>query len=174
MGTGIQDFYEVAQREDFARDFQFRIVTLPGSWGIVQELYPLYFETASVPGKAIFNQPTPFMGLSFNVPGAIGYSSSDAWTVHFRSDQAMKLRASFENAIQKIFDDETSSGDYSTPKRAQVISVDLIGKNFETVRSYDLIGAYPVSIGDMAFDIKGTGTPVGFDAVLAYQFWRAK
>lgn len=167
---GIQDFYTKAIERDFARDFQFRVTDL--SIGGVSETDLVYITTASLPGKEISNQQVPFMGLDFNVPGSVKYVGSDAWTVQFRCDEAHSIRDKLLNAVNDIFSDETSTGDYGVPDKPATMI--LVGKDLEPVKTYTFHGMYPKSVGEMQYDIQGTGAPLTFDAVFAYQFWRAK
>jgi len=34
-----------------------------------------------------------------------------------------------------------------------------------------LVGIYPVTIGDVSYDMTGSGEPVTIEATLAYQWW---
>ena len=67
MAQNISDFYRSVQQNDFARQFQFRVVQLANTNFNESEL--IYVETANLPGRAINNVQVPFMGLNFNVPG---------------------------------------------------------------------------------------------------------
>ena len=162
----IQDFYNAAQANEFARDFQFRVRTL----GPFTEDDLLYITTATLPGKAISNQVVPFMGLDFNVPGSVKYTGSDSWAVTFRCDEGLNIRNKYESWVAEIFDDASSTGKYGVP--VEEASLDLLGKDLETVRRYDFTGVYPVDLGAMDYNIEGTGTPMTFTATLAYQYWR--
>ena len=164
----IQEFYAAAQINEFARDFQFRVRTL----GPFTEQDLLYITTATLPGKTINNQQVPFMGLPFNVPGSVTYDGSEAWTVQFRCDEALNIRNKMENWVKEVFDDETSTGKYGVP--VEEASMDLLGKDLNTIRRYNFIGIYPTTVGPIAYDIQGTGAPLTFDATFAYQFWRLK
>lgn len=165
---GIQDFYAAAQIKEFARDFQFRVTTL----GPFSEQDLLYVETASLPGKTINNQPVPFMGLSFNVPGSVSYTGSDNWPVLFRCDEGINIRNKMENWMKEIFDDQTSTGKYGVP--VEVATFHLLGKDLKPIRTYEFTGIYPKELGELSYDIKGTGAPLTFTATFAYQFWRLK
>ena len=162
----IQDFYAAAQAQEFARDFQFRIRTL----GPFVENDLLYIKTAALPGKEITNQPVPFMGLDFNVPGSVKYTGSESWEVVFRCDEGLNIRNKLENWIKEIFDDETSTGKYGVP--TEQASMDLLGKDLKSIRRYDFIGIYPKTLGPIQYDIEGDGKPLEFTATFAYQFWR--
>jgi len=162
----IQDFYAAAQAKEFARDFQFRVRTL----GPFTEDDLLYITTAQLPGKTINNQPVPFMGLPFNVPGSVSYTGSDAWAVTFRCDEGLNIRNKMENWMKEIFDDESSTGKYGVP--VEEATMDLLGKDLEPVRRYNFIGIYPTDLAGLDYNIEGTGTPLTFTATFAYQYWR--
>ena len=165
MGN-IQTFYQNAKANDFARDFQFRIVAL----GPFTESDLVYLTTAILPGKTISNQPVPYMGLDFNIPGSVKYDGSAAWQVTFRCDESLNIHTKMENWIKTIFDDQTSTGNYNTPR--EISSMDLLDKNFNATRRYNFIGMYPVTLGVINYDIKGAGTPLEFPCTFAYQYYR--
>ena len=164
----IQEFYAAAQANEFARDFQFKVVTL----GPYNAADLLYITTTTLPGKEITNQPVPFMGLSFNVPGSVKYTGSEGWTVKFRCDEGLNIRNKMENWIKEIFDDQTSSGKYGVP--TEVATMQLLGKDLKAIRTYDFTGIYPVKLGQIDYDKMGDGKPREFDVTFAYQFWRLK
>jgi hypothetical protein len=186
MAQYIQDFYTQAQAADFARTFQFRLLKLGNTTLGDNEL--VYLETASLPGRAIHNQPVPFMGLSFNVPGAAYYPNSDNYAVRFRCDANYNIRALLEANTFATFNDQSSSGNYSIPNNNQTITIGLLNKGKSTgpallnlgtasttttlVRTYTLVGAYVVSVGNADYNLTSNGEIQTVDAVLAYQYWR--
>lgn len=161
----ILRFYEVAKAKEFARDFQFRVVTL----GPLTTDDIVYIRTGTLPGKSIENHQVPYMGLNFNVPGSTKYDGSDAWSVTFLADEAMNIRSKLEAWMSEIFSVETSSGKYGVP--SEIATIDLLDKEFNAVRRYNLIGTYIKSIEPLNYDIKGAGKPQEFNAVMAYQYW---
>jgi hypothetical protein len=170
MAQNIADFYRAVQTNDFARQFQFRVVQLANTNFGENEL--VYLETASLPGRAITNQAVPFMGLQFNVPGTATYPGSDNFAVTFRCDQNYNIRAVLENATFNTFDDADSSGNFNIAGPQSVITVNLLNKNGSTARQYTLYGAYVVSVGDISYNLGDAGTIQTVPAVLAYQYWR--
>lgn len=169
MAQDISKFYSVAQTNDFARQFQFRVVQLANTNFGENQL--VYLETASLPGRAINNQQVPFMGLNFNVPGTASYPGSDNFAVTFRCDQNYNIRAVLENATFNTFDDADSSGSYNIANTTSVITLNLLNKNLSTARQYTLYGAYVVSVGDMTYNLGDNGSIQTVPAVLAYQYW---
>jgi hypothetical protein len=170
MAQNITDFYRVAQQNDFARQFQFRVVQLANTNFGEDQL--VYLESATLPGRAINNVQVPFMGLQFNLPGTANYPNSGAYSVTFRCDQNYNIRAVLENATFNAFDDGTSTGDYNIARNSSVISLNLLGKNGSTIRQYTLYGAYVVSIQDSTYNLGDAGSIVTVPATLAYQYWR--
>lgn len=166
----ISDFYTVATSQDFARQFQFRLVELANTnFGPDQFVY---LETANLPGRSITNVPVPFMGLQFNVPGTATYPGSDSYAVTFRCDQSYNIRSVLENATFNTFDDGASTGDYNIARNSSIIQMNLLGKDNSVVRQYTLYGAYVVSLGDIAYNLGDSGSIVTVPATLAYQYWR--
>jgi hypothetical protein len=167
----IQSFYAVAQQQDFARVFQFRLLQLGADDTIGGENL-IYAETASLPGRQINNIPVPYMGLSFNVPGTASYPGSAGYNITFRCDQNYNLRDKLEALNFGTFSDASSTGNYATPSDSSVIGLGLYGKGGNLVRYYTLYGAYVQALADQGYDIKDTGTVATIQATIAYQFWR--
>lgn len=166
MAQGILNFYDVAKRKDFARDFQFQITSL----GPLTEEDLVYCRTASLPTKQINNQQVPYMGLNFNIPGSVSYPGSDGWVVNMWCDEAINVRAKLDAWISEIFSVEKSGGKYGVP--AEVATFDLIGKDFKPVRRFELVGIYAATLGTMQYDKGGNGKAQSFDSTFAYQYYR--
>jgi len=171
LNQNISDFYTAAQANDFARQFQFRI----GTWSVggtsLLENQLIYLETASLPGRTINNIPVPFMGLQFNVPGTASYPGSDAWAVTFRCDENYNIREALEQISEDTFSIVDSSGAYNIATNASYITLNLLGKNNSTIKTYKLIGVYVTNIGDIAYNLGDSGTIQTVPATLAYQYW---
>jgi len=170
MAQNIADFYRVVQQNDFARQFQFRLVQLANTNFGEDQL--IYVETASLPGREITNVQVPFMGLDFNVPGTAKYPGSNGYTVRFRCDANYNIRTVLENATFNTFDDQSSTGDYNIARNSSVIIMNLLNKNGTTSRQYTLYGAYVMNVGAMNYTLGDSGTVQTIDTTLAYQYWR--
>jgi hypothetical protein len=169
---GIENFYDSAIVNDFARKNLFRVIALGGSRFTQNEL--MYITTTSLPGRSITNVPVPFMGLAFNVPGTATYPNSNAWQVTFRIPQNLSIRRKFEDWTKQVFDDANSTGSYTIPSKdaSNQVTISLINKMGDPIRTYTLFGAYCVSIGDLSLDITNAGEIIEQQATLAYQYWR--
>ncbi len=171
MAQTIQDFYRVAQQRDFARDYMLRVVAL-GNETLNEDDF-VYITTATLPGRDITNQTATYMGLDFNIPGTVKYPGSAGWAVTFRNDKAGIIRQKLENwQINEVFDDETSTGNLAVRGVDSLIQLNLLDDKLNVLNTYRLFGAYIQRLGEVRYDIAGTGTPLTFDATLAYHYWR--
>ena len=169
----ITDFYRVAQERDFARDFLFRVLSIQpgdGSDVIITEDDLVYATSGSIPGRTIQTSTVPYMGLDFQVPGAAKYSGT--YSLKFSSDQQSVLRRLFEKWSHDIFDDEFSTGNYYVPKATSVIDLVQLDPQLNAITQYQLVGAFPTDVGEMSYNIQGSGAVVPFDVTLGYHFWR--
>ena len=171
MANNIQNFYQVAQRQDFARLFQFQLVKF-GNLNLNPASDLVYVETASLPGRQINNITVPYMGLNFNVPGTASYPGSAGYNVTFRCDQSYNIRDILEASTFNTFSDSSSTGTYATPAQGSDVILWLLDKTGRPTREYTLFGAYVQSLADTGYDIKDNGTIATVQATVAYQFWR--
>jgi hypothetical protein len=169
---GIENFYNAASNRDFARTNLFRILNLGGQRFDNEEL--LYATTTTLPGRSITNIPVPFMGLSFNVPGTATYPNSANWTITFRVPQTLSIRRKFEQWTREVFNDIDSSVNYNIPNSGldNQVTMVLIDKQGNPLRTYTLFGAYCQNVGDVNLDITTAGEIMVQQATLAYQYWR--
>tara|TARA_R110000751_G_scaffold76468_2_gene154271 strand:+ start:228 stop:767 length:540 start_codon:yes stop_codon:yes gene_type:complete len=167
----IKDFYQVAQTRDFTRNFQFRVTdVLDRGQSILTPDDLVYVTAAELPARAIANKTLPYMGLSFNIPGAASYPGSDGYQITFRSDMEQGIRRIFENWQRSIFDDRTSTGSYRIFSSSRIV-LDLLDQNFNTMRQYILHGVWPQNVGNIAYDLTGDGDIVTFQTTIAFQYW---
>lgn len=168
---GIENFYQKAVQDGFARDYQFRVLQF-GQW-IADPTDSLYVTTATMPGRLVTAIAVPFMGLNFQVPGAANYKQNGGWSVTFRCDEKLKLRNLLETWSYSIFDDRSSKGStIPNPSGAHdvtLLSLDNLGNPRKVIK---LIGAFVTDTGDLSYNITGNGTVVTMAATLAYQYWR--
>jgi len=177
----IQDFYRVAQNRNFARDYNFRVlsITTPGVTNAAGQ--PLtfnesddlvYVKTAILPERAISNVPVPYMGLNFNLPGNATYPGSEGYNLTFYADANSTIRQKFEDWSRYVFDDANSTGFYFTPGPTSVIDLVQLDNQMNKVAQYSLIGVSPRSVGAINYNIAGgTGETVEFQATVSYHYF---
>lgn len=169
----ISDFYRVAQERDFARDFQFRILSIQpgdGSDAVITEDDLVYAKGGTIPARTIASSDVTYMGLAFKVPGAVSYPGE--YSIEMHCDNDSKIRQLFEKWSYDIFDDEFSTGNYFVPKATSTVDLLQLNSQLDAVAHYQLVGAHPTSIGELSYDIAGNGAAIGFTVGLGYHFWK--
>lgn len=166
---GIQQFYSQAINRGFARDYQFRVLSM-GNW--LDEKDVLYLATGSMPGRTINSIAVPYIGLNFQVPGAANYNSNAGWRVTFRCDETLNIRNKLEDWSRSIFNDVTTKGttipDGTNANNIQLVAIDNLGNERKKIT---LRGAWVQTVGDLTYNLGGNGAVVTCDATIAYQFW---
>jgi hypothetical protein len=173
----IQDFYRVAQARDFARDVQFRVLSISpqGTTVNFDEDDLVYARTAALPARSIQNVNTKYMGLNFNIPGLATYPSSDNYEISFYAAADSNLRRKFEQWTRDTFDDANSTGNYLTPVQNSTIDLIQLDNNFEKINQYQLVGVSIRSVGPIAYAMaEGAGNVLNFNVSLAYHYWTQK
>jgi len=171
---GIGGFYQNAYKKDFSRDFQMRVTSIGPN--VIKEEDGVYITSSVLPGYAIANQQVPFMGLQFNVPGSGNFPGSDSWAVTFRCDQQLNIREKLITWQKSIFNSFVntageSTGAYGPKQLDSVAQLTVFTRDGSEARGIRLVGIYPTTVGEVAYDTTGSGLPVTVQATLAYQWW---
>ena len=98
----IQSFYQIATERDFARKFNFRILSIdPGDATNVSydENDLVYVRTAQLPAREITEVTVPYMGLDFHIPGTVKYPGSEAYSMEFYCDSNSKIRQNLKIGV---------------------------------------------------------------------------
>ena len=171
----ITDFYRVAQNRDFARDFNFRLLSIDGG-GTTSATFDeddlVYLKSATLPARSITNVPVPYMGLAFNVPGGATYPGSDGYSLKFYADSQSRIRQKFEQWSRDIFDDANSTGNYFTPRATSTINMVQLDNQLTKIAQYKLVGVSCISCGALNYEMStGTGNTIDFEATISYHYW---
>jgi len=172
----ITDFYRIAASREFARDFNFRVLSINtgGASTVTFDQDDLvYVKTATLPARSIKNVEVPYMGLNFNLPGAAQYPGSDAYDLTFYADAQSQIRQKFEQWSTDIFNDATSTGNYFSPKQTAIIDLVQLDNQLNSVAQYQLVGVSVRNVGPLTYNIAtGTGETIEFTATVSYHYWR--
>tara|TARA_R110000868_G_scaffold92628_1_gene256980 strand:- start:115 stop:660 length:546 start_codon:yes stop_codon:yes gene_type:complete len=172
----ITDFYRVAQNRDFARDFNFRLLSI-STGGTTSASFGeddlVYLRAAELPARAITNVPVPYMGLKFNIPGNATYPGSEGYQLRFYADAKSQIRQKFEQWTRDTFDDATSTGNYFTPRATSVIDMVQLDNQNNKIAQYQLVGVSVINCGPLGYNISdGTGATIDFTATISYHYWK--
>ena len=171
----ISDFYRVAVERDFARDFQFRVLSInTGDANINFDQTDLvYVRSAKLPARGINMKTVQYMGLNFNIPGTVVYPGSDSYTLEFYADANSSIRQKFESWQQTTFDDANSTGNYFTPKQTSTIDLIQVDNQLNKIAQYKLVGVSVKNVGEIQYNIsEGTGDVIKFSVELTYHYFR--
>ena len=180
MSQGIKEFYQEAAGRGLQRDFQLRIV----SWNLLNsgagnlastaltDLDTVLLKTATLPQMETTINPAPFMGLEFNVPGTTKFPGSKAWNLEFYMTQQANLRNKFIETLKRNFDFENNStGNLQLPPQFLGVQFSLVDDQLQAITRYMLHGAFITSVGEVSFDLTGSGAIQKLPVTIAYQYW---
>jgi hypothetical protein len=84
------------------------------------------------------------------------------------------LRTLLLNWTRDTFDDATSTGNYFIAKETSIVDLVQLDTQLNRVSQFTLVGAFPISVGDVGYDPSGNGAPVEFEVNLGYQYVRSE
>jgi len=191
----ISGFFTRAIQRDFLRDFLFRIDQIKFGAGGAEfegdgdEL--VYATAASAPSRSIENIPVKYRGLDFNVPGSVKYGNAADYTVKFYCDANSQIYSKFLAETRRVFQDaavtgnlnvdastrslrngEGTTGDYRIAGNGAVLTMSLIDKQLNPIKTYNLIGLSIRDVSNMEFKMgDGKGDVQTFDVKMAYHYF---
>ena len=148
-------------------------VTSPTITGANGAEVPYMCKSAALPATNVGTVELPFRGRVVKVPGDRTY---ETWTATFYNDDAFKLRSAYEKwiALTNGVDANVAEADISDIFQSiQVTQLDKFagGANeLEPIRTYELVGAWPVSVGQIAVAYDNNDSYEEFDVEFAYQY----
>ena len=148
-------------------------VTSPTITGANGAEVPYMCKSAALPATNVGTVELPFRGRVVKVPGDRTY---ETWTATFYNDDAFALRSAYEKwiAVTNGVDANVAETDISDVFRNVTVSqLDKFsgGANkLKILRSYELVGAWPVSVGQIAIAYDNNDSYEEFDVEFAYQY----
>jgi hypothetical protein len=164
---GLQDFYQTAAARGFARDFHFRVTQIGDSQLNNEDL--IYVRSASVPSREIITDNVHFRGFSYQIPMTVKYPDAAGWNIEFIMDKDYGIYKKLDDWHKKVFD-PTSYVGIEVPGYDQTIELVLIDDNLSVIRKFYLRGIFPVKLGELKYNMGGTGAPVSFTMTIAFQY----
>ena len=172
----IEKFYTALINREMARQHQFRITHIEPGFapdvveGIDDIETKLYVERTTLPGRSITNNAVNYHGIDFNLPGNAKYTGSEAWGVTFRMDQNLNIRRMFEDWSFAIFNDRKASGSI-TRSNESYMTMTQFDQQGDFTSQYTFWGIYPVTVGELEYNIGTDGAPVTMQVTFAYHYW---
>jgi hypothetical protein len=170
----IRDFYKVAQDRDFNRKNQLRVLSINAGAGFNVDFTTddlVYVKAAKLPTREVQTSEASYMGLKFNIPGNVVYTSSEAYEITFFADQQFDLWNKFNDWTRQEFDDENSSGNYLAAKASATITLLVVDNELNPVKTITLVGVVCKKVGEMEYTLDDAGTLQEFPVTFSYHFW---
>lgn len=169
---GIRDFISQAQKRQFLRDFNFRLVAVNTDALALTSDEIIYCTATQLPARQIVNQTQHYMGLEVHYPGSVKYTGSSEYTIRFFMDAEGTARQKLERASRITFNDTTSTGDYRFPSADQYVSISTIDSKLNPLVTYNLRHASIRNVNPITFNYEdGSGALVTCDVTFAYVYY---
>lgn len=165
---GVQDFYRTVSERGIARDIQFRITQLGDSKFNNEDL--IYIRTGSIPSREIQTDSVSFRGFKFNVPMTVNYPGSDSWDIEILMDRDYKIYDKLYKWHRSYFDENTLMGT-NIPDSSNIIELVSVDDKLDVSNKIILYGCFPVKLGDVKYNMGGTGTVLSINMTISYQYW---
>ena len=156
-----------------ARANQFKVtMPFPGYASVGGEIEDFAFlcRATSLPAMNVGNIDVKFRGRDIKIAGD---RTIDAWAVTVYNDTNFRLKNAFErwqNGINNMTDNEglTNPVDYQVDA-----FVDHLDRNGNTIKSYTLRGAFPISVGSIGLDYETVDQIETFEVSFEYQYFES-
>jgi len=126
--------------------------------------------TAELPESTVGSIEIPYFGRKIKVAGERSFGS---WGVTVMNDEDFSVRAMFEtwsNAMNRMVANVRDPG-VSLESYKTNLEVIQYGKDGTKLRSYELIGAFPTSIGQIGLDWDSANQIETFAVNFEYDYW---
>jgi hypothetical protein len=127
-------------------------------------------KTAELPESVISSIDVPYFGRKIKVAGERAFAD---WSVSVINDEDFSVRAMFEawsNALNRLV---SNVRDPAISAEQYKVDLDIVqyGKDGSTLRSYQLIGAFPTQISGISLSWESASAIEEFTVNFAYDYW---
>ena len=127
-------------------------------------------KTAELPESVVSSIDVPYFGRKIKVAGDRSFAD---WSVSVINDEDFSVRAMFEawsNALNRLV---SNVRDPAISAEQYKVDLDIVqyGKDGSTLRSYQLIGAFPTQISGIALSWESASAIEEFTVNFAYDYW---
>lgn len=154
-----------------ARSNQFRcVLTFPsiaqaGSAGSIAEFL---CKSASIPSMEVGNVEVMYRGRPVNFAGERTFSP---WQVTLYNDNDFILRSAFENWVTSISSPGSTTGEVSPSNYQVQLSVQQLDRNDAVVAEYQIIDAYPTSVGEISLSWDSNNQIQEYNVTFQYNYF---
>jgi hypothetical protein len=174
-GYDIKHFYKTATLRGLARNNLYRVKSIGEIFNNTNNADLLiYARDGIVPSRAIQTASINYKDFELPVPMAAKYPENNSWSITFYCDKNYTLRTLFETWSREIYDEHTHT------QKAGLSNIEVVlldnsdlsqnARELKEIRSYFLVGAFPVNVGSMQYNVGSTGEFVTLPVNLAFQY----
>jgi len=174
MAFNINDFRSSGLTLGGARPslFEIQIASWPGASADVPPQLSFLAKASQVPPSVIGQVEIPYFGRRIKLVGDRVYTN---WNVTVMNDEDYKIRNAMEewhNLLnQHIENNMTLTGGPNPSSYKRNIIVKHFGKTGNTIKTYTMVGVFPVTLSEMALDWEATDQVQQFDVEFALDYW---
>jgi hypothetical protein len=167
---GVDDF-KSKLRGGGARPNLFKAtINFPTYAGGNVELTSFMCRAAQLPQSTVEALSVPFRGRILNVAGDRTF---EPWTVTILNDTGFEVRDAMERWMNGINGHSANTGitnpvDYQTD-----LIIDQLDRDESVIKRYNIRGAFPTSVGEIALSYDTGGEVETFDVSFTYQYWES-
>jgi hypothetical protein len=174
MPFNISSFKENGLVYGGARPSLFNVfMSVPAGIGIDNvsvDKFRFVCKTAELPPSNVGSIDIPYFGRRIKVAGERNFAD---WAVNVMNDEDFSVRAMFEawsNAINRMVAN-VRDPNVSTEQYKVDLEVFQYAKDGSTIRSYQLIGAFPTQIGAIGLNWESQNAIEEFGVNFSYDYW---
>jgi hypothetical protein len=123
---------------------------------------------AALPASVIGQIDVPFRGRQFKVAGDRTFEN---WTVTVFNDTSFKIRAALEAWMNTINGHASGEGNPDPNAYQRDLTVEQLGRDNTTLRSYVIYSAFPVNLGAIDLSYDSNDAVQEYTVEFAYQYW---
>jgi hypothetical protein len=174
MPFNISSFKENGLVYGGARPSLFNVfMSVPAGIGIDNvsvDKFRFVCKTAELPESNVGSIDIPYFGRKIKVAGERNFAD---WAVTVMNDEDFSVRSMFEawsNALNRMVSNVRDPA-IATENYKVDLEVLQYGKDGSTIRSYQLIGAFPTAIGAIGLNWESQNAIEEFGVNFAYDYW---
>lgn len=176
-GYDIVHFYNTVTKRGLARNNLYRINSI-GSIFTAESNADLliYAKDGFVPSRSIDTQTVKYKAFDFVVPMSAKYPENTAWVVTFYCDKSYVLRSILESWSRATYDEHQHTQELSfAANDIEIVlldnsNIDPSKRILKPIKTYKLIGAFPVNIGALQYSVESSGEFVTQQVTMAFQY----
>ena len=135
------------------------------------DIVPFMCQSASLPSSDLGSIPVPYFGRTIFLAGDRTFNP---WTVNIVNDPNFSIRNQLENWHNKLNERvlNTRSSQYALAKNYKIdATVTQLDPQRNVLKRYKFVGAFPISVGDIALSWADNNAIETFPVTFQYDYW---